>query len=69
MISELKAHFDQVATKAAIKAVINDVAVREGKSKDSKWRVKPEAWASVGGQVNGEMMPPLAISMEVTIDA
>ncbi|GMK55693.1 hypothetical protein CspeluHIS016_0207490 [Cutaneotrichosporon spelunceum] len=48
LISHLKIRFDKVTTKAAIEAKIREVAVREGKSKDSEWRVKPEAWAAAG---------------------
>jgi hypothetical protein len=48
LISHLKIRFDKVTTKAAIEAKIREVAVREGKSKDSEWKVKPEAWSSAG---------------------
>ncbi|CAK9781242.1 hypothetical protein CC85DRAFT_286041 [Cutaneotrichosporon oleaginosum] len=48
LVSHLKIRFDKVTTKAAIEAKIREVAVREGKSKDSAWKVKPEAWAAAG---------------------
>lgn len=48
LVSELRGKFDSVATKAAIEAKVREVAAREGKSKDSQWRVKSEAWAAVG---------------------
>ncbi|BEI85303.1 hypothetical protein CcaverHIS002_0507040 [Cutaneotrichosporon cavernicola] len=48
LISLLKIRFDKVTTKAAIEAKIREVAVREGKSKDSEWKVKPEAWTAAG---------------------
>ncbi len=44
LISQLKAHFDTVTSKAAIEAKLKEVALRQGKTKDSQWRVKPEAW-------------------------
>lgn len=44
LISQLKAHFDTVTSKAAIEAKIKEVASRQGKSKDSQWKVRPEAW-------------------------
>jgi len=47
LVSELRNHFDTV-TKAAIEAKIREVASREGKGKDSRWRVKNEAWTSAG---------------------
>ncbi|KAL1406406.1 hypothetical protein Q8F55_008105 [Vanrija albida] len=47
LISSLKSHFDST-TKAAIEAKIREVAVRDGKGKDSQWRVKAEAWAAEG---------------------
>ena len=46
LVSQLKAHFENVASKAAIEAKIKEVAVRQGKTKDSQWRVLPEAWVS-----------------------
>jgi hypothetical protein len=48
LVSELRGQFEKVATKAAIEAKVREVAVREGKSKDSQWRVKAEAWMSAG---------------------
>ena len=47
LVSQLRGHFDSVTSKAAIEAKIKEVAVREGKAKDSQWRVRPEAWVSV----------------------
>jgi len=48
LVSQLKAHFDVVTSKAAIEAKIKEVASRQGKAKDSQWRVRPEAWVSLG---------------------
>jgi hypothetical protein len=48
LISQLRAHFETVSTKGAIEAKVKEVAVRNGKAKDSKWEVKPEAWAAAG---------------------
>lgn len=48
LISHLKIRFDKVTTKAAIEAKIREVAIREGKSKDSAWKVKSEAWDDAG---------------------
>lgn len=47
LISSLKSHFDST-TKAAIEAKVREVAVRDGKGKDSQWRVKAEAWVAEG---------------------
>lgn len=46
LVSQLRQHFETVSTKAAIEAKVREVAVREGKTKDSKWKVKDEAWVS-----------------------
>lgn len=56
LVSQLKAHFEGVATKAAIEVKLKQVASRQGKSKDSAWQVRPEVWVS------------LAKFMELTID-
>lgn len=48
LISHLKIRFDKVTTKAAIEAKIREVATREGKGKDSPWKVKREAWDAAG---------------------
>lgn len=49
LVSQLRQHFETVTSKAAIEAKIREVAVREGKTKDSKWKVKTEAWVSGPG--------------------
>lgn len=46
LVSQLRQHFESVTSKAAIEAKIKEVAFREGKTKDSKWKVKAEAWVS-----------------------
>lgn len=46
LVSQLRAHFETVSSKGAIEVKIKEVAVREGKSKEKRWRVKPEAWVS-----------------------
>lgn len=48
LISHLKSHFDDITTKAAIDAKIREVATREGKGKDMRWRVTKEAWEAAG---------------------
>lgn len=48
LVSFLRDHFEKVASKGAIEAKLKEVAVREGKSKDSAWRVKPEFWIAAG---------------------
>lgn len=48
LISYLKSHFDDITTKAAIDAKIREVATREGKGKDMRWRVTKEAWEAAG---------------------
>jgi hypothetical protein len=48
LVSQLKAHFDNVTSKTAIETKIREVATREGKAKDSRWTVRPEAWAAAG---------------------
>lgn len=57
LTSTLREKFDKVATKAAIEAKIREVATREGRTKDSAWRVKAEAWSEAG--VNP---PPRAVT-------
>jgi hypothetical protein len=47
LVSELRSHFD-TTTKAAIEAKIREVASREGKGKESRWRVKADAWTLAG---------------------
>ena len=47
LVSQLKAHFDSITSKAAIEAKIREVASRQGQAKDSQWRVRPEAWVCV----------------------
>ena len=47
IVSQLKAHFEGVASKAAIELKLKEVASRQGKSKESAWSVTPEAWVSV----------------------
>lgn len=46
MISDLKTHFDSVASKVAIEFKVREVAVKQGKGKEKVWRVLPEAWVS-----------------------
>ncbi|WWC68642.1 uncharacterized protein I206_102573 [Kwoniella pini CBS 10737] len=48
LVSQLRERFENIATKAAIEAKLKEVAVREGKTKDSQWKVKAEAWIAVG---------------------
>lgn len=48
LVSQLRQHFESVSSKAAIEAKIREVAFREGKTKDSKWKVKSEAWVAAG---------------------
>lgn len=48
LVSFLRDQFEKVASKGAIEAKLKEVAVREGKSKDSAWRVKPEFWTAAG---------------------
>nr|XP_019050366.1 hypothetical protein I302_00796 [Kwoniella bestiolae CBS 10118]OCF29296.1 hypothetical protein I302_00796 [Kwoniella bestiolae CBS 10118] len=48
LISLLRERFDNVTTKVAIEAKLREVAVKEGKAKESQWKVKPEAWIAVG---------------------
>lgn len=50
LISFLKSHFEDITTKAAIDAKIREVATREGKGKDMRWRVTREAWEAVGAK-------------------
>ncbi|EIW66562.1 hypothetical protein TREMEDRAFT_34970, partial [Tremella mesenterica DSM 1558] len=52
LVSQLKAHFGDTTTKAAIEHKVKEVAVREGKTKDSKWRVRSEAWVSSTSSMN-----------------
>ena len=44
LVSQLKAHFDTVTSKAAIEAKIKEVASRVGRARDSRWKVLPQAW-------------------------
>lgn len=44
LVSQLKAHFEGVASKAAIEVKLKEVASRQGKSKESAWKVTDEAW-------------------------
>ncbi len=48
LVSFLRDQFEKVASKGAIEAKLKEVAVREGKSKDIAWRVKPEFWTAAG---------------------
>ncbi|WWC87861.1 uncharacterized protein L201_002758 [Kwoniella dendrophila CBS 6074] len=48
LVSQLRERFENIATKAAIEAKLKEVAVREGKTKDSQWKVKSEAWIAIG---------------------
>ncbi|KAK8861567.1 hypothetical protein IAR55_002389 [Kwoniella newhampshirensis] len=48
LVSQLRDHFEGVASKAAIEAKIKEVAVREGKTKESQWKVRADAWLAVG---------------------
>lgn len=48
LIATLRERFDKVTTKVAIEAKIREVAIREGRTKDSAWRVKAEAWTEAG---------------------
>ncbi|ORY24369.1 hypothetical protein BCR39DRAFT_546875 [Naematelia encephala] len=57
LISQLKAHFDTVTSKAAIEAKIKEVATREGKAKDSRWKVKAEAWVSATSILSPPLVP------------
>jgi chromatin assembly factor 1 subunit A len=44
LVSQLRQQFENITSKAAIEAKVKEVAFREGKTKDSQWKVKPEAW-------------------------
>jgi hypothetical protein len=46
LVAQLRQQFEAITTKAAIEAKVKEVAVREGKTKDSQWKVKTEAWVS-----------------------
>ena len=46
LVSQLREKFEGVASKVAIDAKLREVAVRVGKTKDSQWKVHPEAWVS-----------------------
>ncbi|OXC70299.1 hypothetical protein AYX13_01211 [Cryptococcus neoformans] len=48
MITFLREKFDGVATKVSIENELKESAVREGRSKDSVWRVYREAWIAAG---------------------
>lgn len=65
LISHLKIRFDKATTKAAIEAKIREVAVREGKSKDSAWKVKSEAWYAAG---IARPPPPVVAAMNGSSD-
>lgn len=47
MITFLREKFDGVATKVSIENELKESAVREGRSKDSVWRVYREAWVNL----------------------
>lgn len=47
MITFLREKFDGVATKISIENELKESAVREGRSKESVWRVYREAWVSL----------------------
>jgi hypothetical protein len=44
LIAQLKTHFEGIATKVAIEAKFKEVATREGRKQDSRWKVGKEAW-------------------------
>ncbi|KAL0252365.1 hypothetical protein I308_101754 [Cryptococcus tetragattii IND107] len=48
MITVLREKFDGVATKISIENELKESAVREGRSKESVWRVYREAWIAAG---------------------
>ncbi|WWC96983.1 hypothetical protein V866_003860 [Kwoniella sp. B9012] len=48
LISQLRERFENVTTKVAIEAKLREVAVKEGKGKESQWKVKSEAWTAIG---------------------
>ncbi|KIR69580.1 hypothetical protein I314_00694 [Cryptococcus bacillisporus CA1873] len=48
MITFLREKFDGVATKISIENELRESAVREGRSKESVWRVYREAWIAAG---------------------
>ncbi|KJE03646.1 hypothetical protein I311_02686 [Cryptococcus gattii NT-10] len=48
MITFLREKFDGVATKISIENELKESAVREGRSKESVWRVYREAWIAAG---------------------
>jgi hypothetical protein len=54
LVSQLKAHFEGVASKAAIEVKLKEVASRQGKKVDSAWKVTPEAWVCHLGVVDAE---------------
>lgn len=60
LVSQLKAHFDAVTSKAAIEAKIREVAARQGKAKDSQWRVLPEAWVRFPDTCEKQLLTYLA---------
>ena len=66
LISELRNVFETVTSKAAIEAKVREVAVRQGKAKDSQWKVRPEAWAAAGlPQATGTLgMPAVAKTVD-----
>lgn len=64
MITFLREKFDGVATKVSIENELKESAVREGRSKDSVWRVYREAWIAAGLEpaVSAPSRPPTAPS-------
>jgi hypothetical protein len=61
LVLELRGLFPGI-TKAAIEAKVREVASREGKGKEARWRVKAEAWKSAG------LEPPARGLLGVFID-
>lgn len=61
LVIELRGLFPTI-TKAAIEAKVREVASREGKGKEARWRVKTEAWKSAG------LEPPARGLLGVFID-
>lgn len=53
LVSQLRQQFENITSKAAIEAKVKEVAFREGKTKDSQWKVKPEAWVGRSSDSNG----------------
>jgi hypothetical protein len=45
LVAQLRREFDEsITSKAAIEAKVKEVAVREGRTKDSQWKVRQDAW-------------------------